>query len=70
MTAALVGFRLRIHDHSALGMLNPFSTNVSLLYSLKISENLWFSDNFRGYKSEALVENGLKWQSEIVLKFP
>ena len=38
--------------------LNPFSTNVPLLYSLKTSENLRFSDVFRGYRSGKLVENG------------
>ena len=36
--------------------LKSFSTNVLLLYPLKSSENLWFSDFFfRGYRSEALV---------------
>ena len=38
---------------------NPFSTNVSRLYSLKTLENLRFSDVFRGYRSRTLVENGL-----------
>ena len=38
---------------------NPFSTNVPLLYPLKTSENLWFSDVFKGYRSGTLVENGL-----------
>ena len=39
--------------------INPFSTNVPLLYSLKTSENRWFSDVFSGYRSGTLVENGL-----------
>ena len=39
--------------------INPFSTNVPLLYPLKSSENLRFSDIFRAYKSGTLVENGL-----------
>ena len=39
---------------------NPFSTNVLLLYSLKTSENLRFSDVFRGYRNRTLVENRLK----------
>ena len=30
---------------------NPFSTNIPLLYPLKRSENLRFSDVFRGYRS-------------------
>ena len=38
--------------------INPFSTNVPLLYPLK-TENLRFSDVFRKYRSETLVENGL-----------
>ena len=36
-----------------------FSTNVPLLYPLKTSENLWFSNVSRGYRSGTLVENGL-----------
>ena len=39
--------------------LNPFSTNVSLLYPLQTSENRSFSDVFRGYRSRTLVQNGL-----------
>ena len=38
---------------------NPYSTNVPLLYPLKTSKNLGFSDVFRGYRSGTLVENGL-----------
>ena len=41
-------------------LLNPFSTNVLLLYPLKKSENRRFSDIFRGFKSGTLVENGLR----------
>ena len=41
-------------------MFNPFSTNVPLLYPPQTSENLRFSDVFRGYRSGTLVENGLK----------
>ena len=40
-------------------LLNPFSTNISLLYSLQTSENFWFSDAFKGYRSGILVKNGL-----------
>ena len=36
-------------------MINPFSTNASLLYPLNKSEN----DVFSGHRSEALVGNGL-----------
>ena len=41
--------------------INPFSTNVPLLYPLKTSENRRLFDVFRGYRSETLVENGLRW---------
>ena len=37
-------------------LINSFSTNVPLLYSLKTSENRRFSDVFGGYRSETLVE--------------
>ena len=29
--------------------INPFQANTPFLYPLKTSENLWFSDVFRGY---------------------
>ena len=35
--------------------INPFSTNIKLLYPLKTSEKLWLSDAFRGDRSEILV---------------
>ena len=41
--------------------INPFPTNVPLLYPLKVSVNFQFSDDFRGYGSGTLVENGLIW---------
>ena len=40
-------------------IINSYSTNVILLYPLKTSENLRFSDIFRKYISRTLVENGL-----------
>ena len=39
--------------------LKPFSSNVPLLYPLKILENLRFSDVFIGYRGKTLVKNGL-----------
>ena len=42
--------------------LNLFLTNVPLLYPLKTSEKLRFSDVFRRYRSGTLVENRLKNQ--------
>ena len=38
--------------------LNPFTTNVPLLYPMK-TENRRSSDIFREYKRGKLVENGL-----------
>ena len=35
--------------------VNPFQANVLLLYPLKTSENLWFSDDFRGYRKGILA---------------
>ena len=37
-----------------LTTLNPFSSNVTFLYSLKTSEKLWFSYFFRGYGNGTL----------------
>ena len=53
---------LKLSLFSQSGLLehiNPFSTNVPLLYPLKTSENRRFSNVFRGYRSGTLVENGL-----------
>ena len=41
-----------------------FQPNVPFLNPLKTSENLWFSDIFRGYRNETLGENGVKLQTE------
>ena len=50
-------FRVKIANRPI--MFNPFSTDVLLLYPLKTSDNLRFSDVFRGYRSGTLVENRL-----------
>ena len=44
---------------SARKVFNPFSTNIPLLYPLKTSENLRFSDVFWRYRSGTWAENGL-----------
>ena len=44
----------------SISVINPFSTNVSLLYALKTSENLRFSDVFRRYIRGTWVENELR----------
>ena len=43
-----------------LDIFNPLSTNVPLLFPLKTSENLWFSDVFRRCRSGTLAESGLR----------
>ena len=48
-----------MYANSGQNKLNPFSTNVPFLYSLKTSDILWFSDVFKGYRSGILVEKGL-----------
>ena len=35
--------------------INPIQVNVFLLSLLKILENLWLSEVFRGYKKETLA---------------
>ena len=37
--------------------ISRFQANVSFLFSLQISENLWLSDDFTGYKIEKLAGN-------------
>ena len=39
--------------------IDPYFPNVTFLYPLKTSENLWFSDIFRGYINVTLGEYGL-----------
>ena len=55
-------FKAKIPHIKPLTNINPFSTNISLLYPLKTSEILKFSDAFRVYKNRTLVENRLKNQ--------
>ena len=51
--------------------INPFSTNVPLLYPLNTSENRRISDVFGGYRSGTLVQNGLKFRvNEMALSWP
>ena len=38
--------------------INLFLANTPISYPLKISENLWFSGDYRGYKIGTLVRNG------------
>ena len=36
--------------------LNSFKANVLFIYPLKMPENLWFSDVFRGYRNGTLAQ--------------
>ena len=46
--------------------LNPFHAIDLFWYPLKTSENLWFSDVFRGYQKRSVAWNGLKaWQTVV-----
>ena len=46
-------------EKTALIKLNPFLTNISILYPLKIPEKLWFSGVFRVYNMGTMAKNGL-----------
>ena len=39
-------------------IMNPFQVKKNFLYSLKLTENMWFSDAFRGYKGSNVAWNG------------
>ena len=51
-------FRMRVCQL----LLNPFHATGLLLHLLKILENLWFSDVFRGYGKRPVAWNGLMYQ--------
>ena len=43
-------------------LINPFHAAGLFLYLLKTSENIWFSDVFRGYRKRPVAWNGLVYQ--------
>ena len=45
--------------HICSDFFNPYPPNVTFLHPLKTSENLRFSDVFRGYRNVTLGEYGL-----------
>ena len=53
------GFKLQENNLSYF--LNPFHATGLFLHPLKTSENLWFSDVFRGYGKRPATGNGLKY---------
>ena len=53
-----LGIQISLLILSEFKRINLFSTSVLPIYPLK-TENRRFSDDFRGYRSETLVENGL-----------
>ena len=52
-------FSIQILNTPLYASVRPFQANVPFLYPLKMSENLWFFDVFRGYKKGTLSWNGL-----------
>ena len=42
--------------------INPFQATDPFLYPLKTSENLWFSDVFKGYRKRSLAKNVLIYE--------
>ena len=56
----MTAFREEMMIPNQWSIFNPFSANVALLYTLKTSETIRFSDVFGGYRSGTLVENGLR----------
>ena len=48
--------------------LNSFHTTDLFWYPLKTSENIWFSDVFRGYQKRSEAWNGLKKNKPSILK--
>ena len=51
-----------------LKSINPFHASGLFWYPLKASENLWFSDVFRGYQKRTVAWNGLTtWPIVIML---
>ena len=55
-----------------LGMvvINPFHVTGSFLYPLKTSENIWFSDVFRGYRKTSGMELVNGWARIIKHSLP
>ena len=61
---------LIIFKTSSSSFLNPFLTNVPILYPLERPENQRFSGVFRGYKIRTLTRNGLVIAlSYVILKW-
>ena len=46
--------------------VNPLHVTGLFLYALKISENIWFSDVFRGYRKKPVTWSGLSSSSNLL----
>ena len=55
--------------HPTNFQVNPFYATGLFLYLLKILENLWFSDIFRGYRNRRKVWNGLEKKNNNLTNF-
>ena len=54
-----IKYHVTVISSEILQDLNLFNTTDLFWYPLKISENLWFSDVFRGYQKRSVAWNGL-----------
>ena len=52
---------------SRITEMNPYLTNVPILYPLKKPENQSFSGVFRGYKIETLIRHGLSFLLDSIV---
>ena len=55
----LIWTYFHLPDKVLLIWFSPFHATDLFWYSLKTSENLWFSDVFRGYQKRSVALNGL-----------
>ena len=60
---------LSVPGHFETLCVNPFHANFPFLYPLKTSENLWFSDVFRGYTNETLARKALQGFKMYIIHF-
>ena len=56
---SVIWFKWTSFDVTTYLAFNPFHTTDLFLYPLKASENLWFSNFFRGYRMRPAAWNGL-----------
>ena len=60
MVETLISLLVTIIVFTVNQVINPFYTTGLFLYPLKISENLCFSDVFRGYRKRSVACHGIE----------